>query len=33
MAAASMRFITPDEVGTRSFDWGSIKRVGEVRER
>jgi len=31
MAAASMRFITPDDVETQVFDWGTIKWMSEVR--
>lgn len=31
MTAAGMRFITPDEVETQVFDWGTIKWLSEVR--
>lgn len=29
--AANLRFITPDDVETQVFDWGSIKWMSEVR--
>ena len=29
--AAALRFITPDDVETQVFDWGSIKWLSEVR--
>ena len=29
--AADLRFITPDDVETQVFDWGSIKWMSEVR--
>ena len=29
--AAELRFITPDDVETQVFDWGSIKWMSEVR--
>jgi oxalate decarboxylase/phosphoglucose isomerase-like protein (cupin superfamily) len=29
--AADLRFITPDDVETQVFDWGSIKWLSEVR--
>lgn len=31
MTAASKRFITPDDVETQVFDWGTIKWMSEVR--
>ncbi len=31
MTAPTRRFITPDEVETQVFDWGSIKWLSEVR--
>jgi oxalate decarboxylase/phosphoglucose isomerase-like protein (cupin superfamily) len=29
--AAELRFITPDDVETQVFDWGSIKWLSEIR--
>ena len=29
--AADLRFITPDDVETQVFDWGSIKWLSEIR--